>query len=76
MPELHQPRPHSLADLDKVIAEAEQVRDRRRGALSRVPLGKDVGTARMLLEFAEERVAQLERSREVLLHGTRSGDAT
>ena len=26
--EPHQPRPHSLADLDKVIAEAEQVRDR------------------------------------------------
>jgi hypothetical protein len=70
MPEpLHQPRPHSLADLDKVITEAEQTRDRRCEALRRVPIGHDLWTARMMLELAEERVAQLHRSREVLLRG-------
>jgi hypothetical protein len=68
----HQPRPHSLADLDKVITEAEQTRDRRREALSRVPIGQDVWSARMMLELAEERLAQLHRSREVLLKGVQS----
>jgi hypothetical protein len=65
----HQPRPHSLAELDKVITEAEQARDRRREVLRRVPIGQDLWLARRLLELADERLAQLYRSREVLLRG-------
>jgi hypothetical protein len=73
MPEpLHQPRPQSLADLDKVITEAEQARDRRREVLRHLPLGQDLWSARMMLELAEERVAQLHHSREVLLRGVQS----
>jgi hypothetical protein len=58
--------------LGKVITEAEQTRDRRREALSRVPIGQDVWLARRLLELAEERIVQLHRSREVLLKGVQS----
>ncbi len=70
MPELpHQPRLHALADLERVTSEAEKTRDRHGEALRRMPIGRDAGLARLLLKFAEERVARLHRSREVLLRG-------
>jgi hypothetical protein len=67
----HQPRLHSLADLERAIVEAENARDRRREALRRVTIGQDPGVVRMLLDLAEEQVARLHRSRELLLQGTK-----
>jgi hypothetical protein len=73
VPELpHQPRLHSLADLERAIVEAENARDRRREVLRRVTIGQDPGAVRMLLDLAEEQVARLHRSREVLLRGAQS----
>ena len=70
LPELpHRPRLHALAELEKVIATAEQNRDRCRETLSRLAIGRDARRAQTMLVIAEERVAQLHRSREVLLYG-------
>jgi hypothetical protein len=65
-----QARPHALADLEVRIAEAEKVRNRHYGAVSRlVAAGQDSKGARVLLRFAEQCLAQLRRSREVLIGG-------
>ena len=71
-----QPRRHSLADLDGVIAQAEAARDRCRAELERlVADGRNPRGARVMLRLAEERLGQLRRSREVLLSGEGSGEA-
>ncbi len=67
-----QARPQALAELESRIAEAERVRDHHYGVVSRVvAAGQNARAARVLLELAEERVAQLQRSREVLVDGER-----
>jgi hypothetical protein len=58
--------------LDRVIVEAENARDWRCEVLRRVAIGQDGRLERRLLELAEERLAQLHRSREVLLRGVQS----
>jgi hypothetical protein len=69
-----QARPHALAELEARIAEAEKVRARHYGAVSRlVAAGQDPKGARALLKFAEQCLAQLQRSREVLLNGEQAG---
>ena len=71
-----QPRRHSLADLDGVIAQAEAARDRCRAELERLAPGSRTSrSARVMLRLAEERLGQLRRSREVLLSGEGSGEA-
>jgi hypothetical protein len=65
-----QARPHALAELEVRIAEAERIRDRHFGAVSRlVATGQDPRGARVLLKFAEQCLAQLHRSRELLIGG-------
>jgi hypothetical protein len=65
-----QARPHALADLELRIAAAEKVRDRHYGAVSRlVAARQDPRGARVLLNFAEKCLTQLQRSREVLISG-------
>ncbi len=63
-----QARPHALAELEATIAKAETLRDRQqRDAMS---LGdEEARRAKAYLRFAEERLAQLQRSREVLIGG-------
>jgi hypothetical protein len=69
-----QARPHALADLEVRIAEAERIRDRHYGAVSRlVAARQDPKGARAMLKFAEQCLAQLRRSREVLIGGEHSG---
>jgi hypothetical protein len=69
-----QARPHALADLQPLIAKAEQNRDRCRRALELInPRSMDgpanVRRARAYLHIAETRLAELCRSREVLIGG-------
>jgi hypothetical protein len=62
-----QARPQALADLEVRIAQAARIRDYRYGAVSRlVAARRDPKGAQMLLKLAEERLRQLQRSREVL----------
>jgi hypothetical protein len=63
-----QRRPHALADLKQVITKAEANRDRHRQAVNGLT-GADRRRAEAYLRIAEERLAQLYRSREVLLNG-------
>ena len=63
-----QPRPHALADLEVLIAKAEANRDRHRHIVER-GVGADRIRAEAYLQIAENRLAQLYRSREVLLSG-------
>jgi hypothetical protein len=70
-----QARPQALAELKTRIAEAERIRDRHYGAMSRlVAAGQDPKGARAMLKFAEQCVAQLRRSREVLVGGEQPND--
>jgi hypothetical protein len=65
-----QARPQALAELEARIAEAEKIRARHYGAVSRlVAAGQDPRGARAMLKFAEQCLAQLQRSREVLIGG-------
>jgi hypothetical protein len=57
-----------LADLEQVITKAEANRDRHRQAVSALT-GADRKRAEVYLRIAEDRLAQLYRSREVLLDG-------
>ena len=69
-----QARPQALADLEVRIAEAERIRNHRYGAVSRlVAAGRDPKGAQVLLKFADERLSQLQRSREVLTGGEQDG---
>jgi hypothetical protein len=62
-----QPRPHTLADLEVLIARAEADRDRHRQIVEHGS-GADWRRAEAYLKLAENRLAQL-CSREVLRHG-------
>jgi hypothetical protein len=69
-----QQRSRALADLKQVITKAEANRDRHRQAVSALS-GADRKRAEVYLRIAEERLAQLYRSREVLLDGEQSEEA-
>ena len=65
-----QRRSRSLARLEAEIAQAEMARTRWRARADGLEAaGRDGRQVRGLLGVAEERLAQLERSREVLLRG-------
>jgi hypothetical protein len=65
-----QPRPRSLARLEAEIVQAGLAGARWRAGAERLEAaGRDSRQARGLLHVAEDRLAQLERSREVLLRG-------
>ena len=75
-----QARPHALADLEIAIAKAERTRDQRRHTLELVDRNAldaqaNFRRARGYLLMAETHLAELQRSREVLLHGERQDDA-
>jgi hypothetical protein len=66
----HQPRQRALAGVEAEIARAEATRTRRLGeALELEATGRDGSRVRGLLGIVEQRLAQLEQSREVLLRG-------
>jgi hypothetical protein len=71
-----QPRLRSIADLDRRITDAEKTRDQRRELLRGVAIRSDTAPARMMLELAEDGLAQLYRSRKVLLEGNKPNGAT
>jgi hypothetical protein len=64
MPALLHPRHNAIAELDAQIARAEVARDRYLQDLQALPGAR---RTRVLLRQAEERLAQLRRSREMLL---------
>ncbi len=69
-----QARPHALADLDAVITEARKLRDRRHRALElldpeNIDAPANLRRAKAYLRLAEDRLAELQRSREVLIGG-------
>jgi hypothetical protein len=64
MPALLHPRHNAIAELDAQIARAEVARDRYLQDLQALPGAR---RARVLLRQAQERIAQLRRSREMLL---------
>jgi hypothetical protein len=65
-----QPRQRALAGVEAEIARAEATRTRRLGeALELEATGRDGSRVRGLLGIVEQRLAQLEQSREVLLRG-------
>jgi hypothetical protein len=64
MPASLHPRYNAIAELDAQIAQAEVVRSRYVQDLKALPGAR---RARVLLRQAEERLAQLRRSRETLL---------
>jgi hypothetical protein len=58
----------TVADLDAMIAEAEDDRDFYRGFLERAEAaGLGLSRGQRLLQRAETRIAQLQRKREVML---------
>jgi hypothetical protein len=69
-----QARPHALAELEAAIAKAEEGRDRHRLAVERASGNDDSRRAKAFLRIAEERLAQLYRSRETLIGGERPDD--
>jgi hypothetical protein len=64
-----QARPHALTELEVTIARAEADRDRYRQSMSRARGDDELRWTKVLLWIAEQRLAQLCRSREVLLLG-------
>ncbi len=66
MPASLHPRHNAIAELDAQIARAEVVRARYLQDLQALPGAR---RTRVLLRQAEEHLAQLRRSREVLLSG-------
>lgn len=73
----NQPAPQrrrALAELDAVIEQAERTRARCRLDLGDAAASaRPSGRAGAMLRLAEERLEQLQRSREVLLQGERVG---
>jgi hypothetical protein len=74
-----QARPQALAELEIAIAKAEKLRDIRRRALELVDRDSvdapaDHRRARAYLRIAEDRLAELCRSREVLIGGEDRND--
>jgi hypothetical protein len=69
-----QPRPHALAELEVAIARAEVDRDRHRLAMERASDDDDLRRAKAFLRIAEGHLAQLQRSRKVLIGGEQPDD--
>jgi hypothetical protein len=67
-----QARPHALTELEVTIARAEADRDRYRHSMSRAHGDDELRRTKVLLQIAEQRLAHLCRSREVLLVGEQS----
>jgi hypothetical protein len=68
-----QARPHALAELETAIRKAEANRDRHRLVREHAS-GDDLRRSKVFLRIAEERLAQLYRSRETLIGGERPDD--
>ena len=68
-----QARPHALAELEVAIAKAKADRERHRLATERAS-GDDLRRAKGFLRIAENHLAQLRRSREVLISGEQPDD--
>jgi hypothetical protein len=68
-----QARPHALTELEVAIAKAEAERERHRLAVKHAR-DDDLRRAKGFLRIAEDHLAQLQRSREVLLHGEQQDD--
>jgi hypothetical protein len=64
-----QARPRALVELEIAIAKAEAERDRYRQSTSRASDDDDLRRAKAFLRITEERLAQLQRSRETLIGG-------
>jgi hypothetical protein len=69
-----QQRPRALVELEVVIAKAEAERDRYRQSMSRASDADELRRTKALLRIAEQRLAHLCRSREVLLIGEQADD--
>jgi hypothetical protein len=73
-----QARPQALAELQPLIAKAERDRDRHRRTLELLDPGSgpaDLRRARAYLGIAETRLAELQRSRDVLIGGEDQSEA-
>jgi hypothetical protein len=70
-----QARPHALTELEVTIAKARAERDRYRQNVSRASHNDELRRTKALLRIAEQRLAHLCRSREVLLLGEQADDA-
>jgi hypothetical protein len=67
-----QARPHALAELEVAIAKAEADRDRHIQIMNRAGDEDGLRRAKAFLRIAEERLAILRHSRDVLLGGEES----
>lgn len=70
-----QQRLHALAELEAVIARAEADRDHFRQSMSRASNDDELRRTKALLRIAEQRLAQLHRSRTILIVGEEGDDA-
>ena len=70
-----QARPHALTELEVTIAKAEADRDRHMQIMNRAGDEDGLRRAKAFLRIAKERLAQLRRSREVLVGGEQPDDA-
>jgi hypothetical protein len=70
-----QARPHALAELEMTIARAEADRDRYWQSMSQARGGDELRRTKVLLQIAEQRLAHLCRSRDVLLVREQADDA-
>jgi hypothetical protein len=70
-----QARPHALAELEVTLAKANAERDRYRQSVSRASDDDELRRTKALLRIAEQRLAHLCRSRDVLLVGEQVDDA-
>jgi hypothetical protein len=70
-----QARPHALTELEVTIVRAKADRDRYRQSMSRARGDDELRRTKVLLQIAEQRLAHLCRSREVLLVGEQADDA-
>ena len=64
-----QARPHALAELEVAIAKAEADRDRQIQIMNRAGDEDGLRRAKAFLRIAEERLATLQHSRNVLIGG-------
>jgi hypothetical protein len=69
-----QARPHALAELEVTIAKAKAERDCYWQSVSHASDADELRRTRALLRIAEQRLAHLCRSREVLLIGEQADD--
>jgi hypothetical protein len=68
-----QARPHALAELEVAIAKAKAERERHRLTVKHAS-GDDLRRAKGFLRIAEDHLAQLQRSRDVLIGGEQQDD--